>query len=200
MSRRWLISYQDTRLAIGRELECPRTRRLRSSTSSTRRSTRVSPIPRSKSGSMLWAAFQCRCARRVWQVHRRRNREMGQGHSGRQHQAGVISEEVAALISHTGAFIMKLPRRQFLHLAAGAAALPAVSRIAWAQTYPTRPVRLIVGFPAGSACRHRRAPDGSMAVGAARPAIRHRKPAGRRQQYRHRGRSCVRRRTATRSS
>ena len=44
---------------------------------------------------------------------------------------------------------MKLPRRRFLHLAAGAAALPAVSRIARAQTYPTRPVRLIVGFSAG---------------------------------------------------
>jgi tripartite-type tricarboxylate transporter receptor subunit TctC len=44
---------------------------------------------------------------------------------------------------------MKLPRRNFLHLAAGAAALPAVSRIAWAQTYPTRPVRIIVGFAAG---------------------------------------------------
>jgi tripartite-type tricarboxylate transporter receptor subunit TctC len=40
---------------------------------------------------------------------------------------------------------MKLPhRRQFLHLAAGAAALPAVSRIAEAQAYPTRPVRIIV--------------------------------------------------------
>jgi tripartite-type tricarboxylate transporter receptor subunit TctC len=46
---------------------------------------------------------------------------------------------------------MKLPRRQFLHLAASAAALPAISRIAWAQTYPTRPVRLIEGFGAGSA-------------------------------------------------
>jgi tripartite-type tricarboxylate transporter receptor subunit TctC len=46
---------------------------------------------------------------------------------------------------------MKLPRRQFLHLAAGAAALPAVSRIARAQAYPTRPVRLVVGFPASSA-------------------------------------------------
>jgi len=44
---------------------------------------------------------------------------------------------------------MKLPRRNFLHLAAGAAALPAVSRFAWAQTYPTRPVRIIVGFAAG---------------------------------------------------
>jgi tripartite-type tricarboxylate transporter receptor subunit TctC len=44
---------------------------------------------------------------------------------------------------------MKLPRRTFLHLAAGAAALPAVSRIAMAQTYPTRPVRIVVGFPAG---------------------------------------------------
>jgi tripartite-type tricarboxylate transporter receptor subunit TctC len=45
---------------------------------------------------------------------------------------------------------MKLPRRQFLHLAAGAAALAAVSRFAWAQTYPTRPVRLIVGYPPGT--------------------------------------------------
>jgi tripartite-type tricarboxylate transporter receptor subunit TctC len=46
---------------------------------------------------------------------------------------------------------MTLPRRQFLHLAAGAAVVPAVSRFAWAQTYPTRPVRVIVGFPAGGA-------------------------------------------------
>jgi len=47
---------------------------------------------------------------------------------------------------------MKLPhRRQFLHLAAGAAALPAVSRTARAQAYPTRPVRIVVGFGSGSA-------------------------------------------------
>src|SRR6266542_2849837 len=47
--------------------------------------------------------------------------------------------------------IMKLPRRRLLHLAAGAAVLPAVSRIARAQAYPTRPVRIIVPFPAGQA-------------------------------------------------
>src|SRR5262245_42542439 len=44
---------------------------------------------------------------------------------------------------------MKLSRRQFLHLAAGAAALPIVSRITWAQAYPTRPIHIIVGFPPG---------------------------------------------------
>jgi tripartite-type tricarboxylate transporter receptor subunit TctC len=44
---------------------------------------------------------------------------------------------------------LKFPRRQFLHLAAGAAALPALSRIASAQAYPTRPVRLIITFAAG---------------------------------------------------
>ena len=47
--------------------------------------------------------------------------------------------------------MVKLPRRNFFHLAAGAAALPAVSHIAWAQTYPTRPVRILVGYSAGSA-------------------------------------------------
>src|SRR5262249_22001768 len=50
-----------------------------------------------------------------------------------------------------GGFRMKLPRRNFLHLAAGAAALPSVSRIARAQDRRSRPVRIIVGFTAGSA-------------------------------------------------
>jgi hypothetical protein len=50
-----------------------------------------------------------------------------------------------------GMHAMKLPRRRFLHLAAGAAALPTVSRIARAQIYPTRQVHILVGFPpAGS--------------------------------------------------
>ena len=55
-----------------------------------------------------------------------------------------------ATVSREGGSKMKLPRRRFLHLAAGAAALPAVSRVARAQAYPARPVRIIVGFaPAG---------------------------------------------------
>src|ERR1700758_4699265 len=45
---------------------------------------------------------------------------------------------------------MKLPRRNLLHLAAGAAAVPAISHFAWAQAYPTRPVHVIVGFTAGN--------------------------------------------------
>src|SRR5262245_5268218 len=81
---------------------------------------------------------------------------------------------------------MQLPRRKFLHLAAGAAALPAVSRFAWAQAYPTRPVRLIVGFAAGGGIHHR-ASDGPMVVGAAWSAIRCREPAWCRRQHRHRG-------------
>jgi hypothetical protein len=75
---------------------------------------------------------------------------------------------------------MKLPRRQFLHLAAVAAALPAVPRIACAQAYPSRPARLIVPIAPAGASDITGAPDGSVAVGAARPAIHHREPTGRR--------------------
>src|SRR5262249_57472017 len=46
--------------------------------------------------------------------------------------------------------VMKPPRRTFLHLAAGAAALSALSRMAVAQAYPTRPVRILVAFPAAA--------------------------------------------------
>ena len=45
--------------------------------------------------------------------------------------------------------MMKLPRRTFLHLAAAAAALPAMSRTATAQAYPTRPITIVVPYPAG---------------------------------------------------
>ena len=93
---------------------------------------------------------------------------------------------------------MKLPhRRQFLHLAAGAAALPAVSRIARAQAYPTRPVRLVVGFAAGRrstssrAWSDNRCPSGSVSnsssrIGRALAAISVLRP------------SCARLRTAIR--
>ncbi len=45
---------------------------------------------------------------------------------------------------------MKFSRRVFLHLATGVAAFPALARVAWAQSYPTRPARIIVGFPPGT--------------------------------------------------
>src|SRR5262249_20268590 len=62
---------------------------------------------------------------------------MEQRHPGPQHQGGMKRR------------VMKLPRRNFLHLAAGAAAFPIMSRVALALDYPSRPVRWIVPFPAG---------------------------------------------------
>ena len=56
---------------------------------------------------------------------------------------------------------MKLPRRSFLHLAAGAATLPAASRIARAQTYPTRTITLIVPFPPGGSTTSGTNPGGT---------------------------------------
>jgi tripartite-type tricarboxylate transporter receptor subunit TctC len=47
---------------------------------------------------------------------------------------------------------MKLQRRRFLHLAAGAVAIPTVSRIAWGQAYPTRPITMITPSAAGNRC------------------------------------------------
>jgi len=62
-------------------------------------------------------------------------------------QRAIVNVDSAIFEQNT----MKLPRRQFLHLTAGAAALSAVSHFAWAQAYPTRAVRLVVGFPPGGA-------------------------------------------------
>ena len=94
---------------------------------------------------------------------------------------------------------MKLPRRQFLYLAAGAAALPAVSRSARAQTYPTRPVRWIIGFPPAAeamssrvcwdnGCRNGSASHSSSRTGRERAPISLPRP------------SCVHHRTAIRCS
>jgi tripartite-type tricarboxylate transporter receptor subunit TctC len=68
-------------------------------------------------------------------------------------------------------WIMNLHRRELLRLAAGAAAFPAASRIAWAQAYPTRPVRIIVGFAAGGPGEMTARMAGEWLAGAARPAI-----------------------------
>ena len=61
---------------------------------------------------------------------------------------------------------MKIRRRRLLQFGAAAIAASATSRFGWAQTYPTRPVRIIVGFAVGGVTR-----DGPMVGGAARPAI-----------------------------
>jgi tripartite-type tricarboxylate transporter receptor subunit TctC len=71
---------------------------------------------------------------------------MGQGDPRGQHQGGMKRRFTG--ISERD--VMKLPhRRQFLHLAAGAAALPTMSRFAMAQAYPSRPVRIVVPYAAG---------------------------------------------------
>ena len=81
---------------------------------------------------------------------------------------------------------MKLPRRQFLRLTAGAAALPVASRIARAQTYPSRPVRWIVGFAPGVGNDIvARLMGPWLAERTGQPFVS--RPTGRRQQHRHRG-------------
>ena len=93
---------------------------------------------------------------------------------------------------------MKTPRRKFLHLAAGAAALPVVSRIARAQAYPTRPVRIVVGFAAGGAFDIVARLIGQWLSERLGQPVHHREPAGRGQQHRDRGGRARARRTATR--
>jgi tripartite-type tricarboxylate transporter receptor subunit TctC len=74
---------------------------------------------------------------------------------------------------------MEIPRRQFLHLLAGAAALPAASRVARAQAYPSRPVRIIVGYPAGAATDIVARLMGQWLSARLRQALHHREPGGR---------------------
>ena len=81
---------------------------------------------------------------------------------------------------------MKPNRRKFLKMAACAAALPLPRATAWAQTYPARPVRVVVPVAAGGANDVTGRSIGQW-LSEARPAVRHREPSGRRDQYRHRG-------------
>jgi len=73
---------------------------------------------------------------------------MGEGDPGREHQAGIIRKSRMGVPFKGDT--MKLARRQFIYLAAGTAALPAVSRVTRAESYPARPVHVIVGQAAGS--------------------------------------------------
>src|SRR5262249_62014067 len=83
-------------------------------------------------------------ARPRWRSGGGRSRPLSRGHSMRRR----IARRTA----------MTLGRREFLQLAAGAAAVPALARDASAQNYPTRPVRLILGFPAGGSTEFAAAP------------------------------------------
>jgi hypothetical protein len=85
-------------------------------------------------------------------------------HQGGGHQGGVSSLAVVSILK--GAHV-ETSASSISNVTAGAAVLPAASRIAWAETYPAQPVNIIVGFPAGRD-RHHGAPDWAMAAGATR--------------------------------
>ena len=81
-----------------------------------------------------------------------------------------------------GKIVMKLPRRKFLQLAAGAAALPAVAGSAYAQSYPTRPLRLVLGYPAGGSTDLVARIMGAWLAERLGQSVRRREQAGRRHQ------------------
>src|SRR6476619_7057901 len=94
------------------------------------------PIRRYASGSPTWA-------RESGLASNRRQRRSPPSKRPRSRSGGRSSRRRT---SRRNEMAVKLPRRNFLHLAAGAAAVPALSRFAWAQAYPTRPVRIISPF------------------------------------------------------
>src|SRR5262249_52571090 len=105
------------------------------------------------SGSARNEQYACR----IRHPHRQRGRPLGQSNSIDRHSARIAedhamlarADEVVEYRRVKWEVAMNLPRRRFLHMAAGAAALHAVSRTASAQAYPTKPIRGIIGFPAG---------------------------------------------------
>ena len=111
-----------------------------------------------------------------------RDRALDAGHPGCGREGGV-----EWLTSQSKGTSMKLPRRRFLHLAAGAAALPAVPRFAMAQSYPSRPVRIVVPVPPGGALDILARLIGQwLSERLGQPFVIENR-AGRRHQYRHRG-------------
>src|SRR5215831_6099938 len=131
----WSVGAQEHAHRRNRQAQCCGRR-------GARRSRRAREACRLGAGDFSPRAADAAGARRLSQG---RNREVVADHQGREHQGRI---NPARVLAFQGSNMMKLPRRQFMHLAAGAAALPVVSRFAWAQAYPTRPVRLIVPFPA----------------------------------------------------
>src|SRR5262249_22278383 len=98
----------------------------------------------SPSRALKFRSASGRRRRRLVPIRRPRSRNGGRSSKRR---ASRLNEVPRRQYFREGT--LKLSRRKFLHLAAGVAALPAVSRVARAQAYPARPVRIIVGFPAG---------------------------------------------------
>ena len=93
--------------------------------------------------AMVSCSIDRRCQREVPKI------VMGGNGACRRATSSFKHEASSRTVRNDVEGIMKLPRRQFLHLVAGAAALPAVSRIASAQIYPARPVHIIVGYAPG---------------------------------------------------
>ena len=137
-------------------------------------------------------------ARRLWQAHRRRNREVGQGDPGGQHQGGV---------NHScPGYSRANPHETSPSKKISASGRGRCRAAGWCRGLRGRkPIRRgrcasWSGLPLAASERHSRAADGSMAIGAARPAFHHREPTGRRRQYCHRVSRARTRRTAIRYS
>src|SRR5262249_60648850 len=86
---------------------------------------------------------------RPWRLWRLLTDEVGRAFPILPGEYGKETEQRTPPSGSRGAHIMSLARRRFLQLAGAAVAAPAVTRAAWAQSYPARPVRLIIGYTPG---------------------------------------------------
>src|SRR5262245_43510580 len=115
------------------------------------RSSRRSPIPPCARGLPTWGRrfFPASSRRRRRSAPFTRPKSRSGGRSSRPRTSR--ENKSGSRLAFQGSNMMKLPRRRFLHLAAGAAALPALSRFAFAQAYPSRPVRIVAATAPGGA-------------------------------------------------
>src|SRR5262249_38119065 len=100
----------------------------------------------SGSRTLAWTVLRVSSRPRRCSERCRKPRSINGGRSSGRRTSRANEPLIAAI---QGGRVMNIPRRQFFQLAAGAATLPAVARIAWAQAYPARPVRIIVPVAAG---------------------------------------------------